>query len=519
MNLKKELSKFKPVQLESRFSELEKWEKEVVLKLVQVSKITSEIFFDQTYSKNKEAYIKVIEEGDIDKLKFFEFMKGPFNRIKHNESFVFGHKKPLGSNFYPEDMSKDEFEKHIKEHPEDKEKFTSEYTLIRRNKKGELIAIPYSEAYNEQLKKASDLLKETANISKDKTLKKYLSQLSESILKNDYFQSDCAWMDLNSKLEPLIGPYEVYEDELFGYKASFESVISIKDKKETEKLKHLEELMLEFDSYLPIKTPFPRKGKHSPTIVVNGIHSGGDCRAGIHFVAFNLPNDEKVRDLKGSKKVMFKNIMEAKFYYCSEPICKEVLKKEQHNLISFDSYFMHVVLHEISHGIGPGKIFNDQKETTVNKALKETYSTIEELKADICGVYSSFLLEEKKIMTKKEVKKLIACFLAMTYRSLRFGLNEAHAGSNLIILNYFKEKGNLIYDKKENNYAVNFECIKDTVKELVTEILTIQSNGDYKRAKQFMAKYKTVNGEIKNMLKKMKHIPTDINIKYELDEQ
>ncbi|MCF7865944.1 peptidase [Candidatus Woesearchaeota archaeon] len=518
MDLKKELSKFKPVTIQSRFSELSDWEKEVVKKLVQVSKITDQIFFDQTYSKNKEAYIQIVEEGDIDKLKFFEFMKGPFNRLKHNETFLEGHTQKPGANFYPEDMTKEEFEHYISENPDKKEEFTSEYTLIRRNEKKELIAIPYSKSYKEETQEISKVLKEAAEISQDKTLKNYLSKLSETILKDNYFESDCAWMDLNSKLEPLIGPYEVYEDELFGYKASFESVISILDKKETEKLKHLEELMQEFDSYLPIKTPIPRKGKHSPTIVVNAIHSGGDCRSGIHFVAHNLPNDEKVREEKGSKKVMFKNIMNAKFESCSEPIFKEVLKKEQHNLISFEGYFMHVVLHEISHGIGPGKIILEGKETTVNKTLKETYSTIEELKADICGIYTSFLLEEKNILTKEEINKMLACFLAMTYRPLRFGLNEAHAGSNIIILNYFKEKNNLIYDEKENNYTVNFENIRETVKSLATKVLTIQANGDYEGAKKFIEKYKTVNQEIKDMLKKMEHIPVDINITYELDE-
>jgi hypothetical protein len=290
-----------------------------VEKLYEASKIMDEIFLNQVYSKNKEIKSKLALSGKgIDNLyyKYFQIMYGPFDRLDHNKPFYGTEKKPLGANFYPENMTKEEFNAWIEKHPEDKEKFTSEFTVIRRDG-DKLVAIPYSEYYKEPLGRAAAKLREAAEYIDNPSLKKYVTLRAKAFETNDYYESDMAWMDLKDhNIEYIIGPYEVYEDEMFNYKASFESFLTIKDAEESKKLEVIAEHLQDIENNLPYenKNKDFKRGSESPIMVVNEVFSSGDTKAGVQTLAFNLPNDERVRQAKGSKKVMLKNIHEAKFY-------------------------------------------------------------------------------------------------------------------------------------------------------------------------------------------------------------
>ena len=381
---------------------LDENQKIVVQKLFEAAKIIDELFFEQVYSKNFEIREQLQNSNDpLDKkkLEYFNINFGPFDRLDHDKPFIGNEEKPEGANFYPEDMTKEEFNTWIKNHPEDEKAFTSEFTIIRRD--GEkLVAIPYSEFYKEKLTKISTLLREAAEYAKNESLKNYLLLRAKAFETNDYYESDMAWMDLKDHtIEVVIGPYEVYEDGLFNYKAAFECFLTIVDPAETKKIETFANYLTEMEENLPIPEEHKNfeRGSDSPMMVVQEVFGAGDTKAGVQTLAFNLPNDERVRKAKGSKKVMLKNLHEAKYEKLLKPIAEIVLEKEQLKYVSFDGFFTHTLMHEMSHGIGPGFIKINGRETEVKKELKETYSTLEECKADILGMFNNMFMIEKGV--------------------------------------------------------------------------------------------------------------------------
>ncbi|MCZ7615424.1 MAG: peptidase [Ignavibacteriaceae bacterium] len=440
------MQKFVPTELDYDSSTLDEREKVVVEKLYLASKIMDEIFLEQVYSKNDEIKAQLLKENtEVSKLQLelFNIMFGPFDRLEHDAPFIDSLKKPLGANFYPEDMTKEEFENWIKANPGDEKPFTSEFTVIRREN-GKLAAIPYSEYWKDKLTEASKLLKEAAEFADNPTLKKYLNSRADAFLSNDYYQSDMDWMDLKDhKIEIVIGPYEVYEDGMFNYKASFESFLTIKDQEESKKLDVFKQYLRDMEIHLPIPDQYKNfeRGSESPLAVVNEIFTAGDTKAGVQTLAFNLPNDERVRKVKGSKKVMLKNVAHAKYDKLLIPITEIVLDPDQMKYVTFNSFFTHSLMHEMSHGIGPGFIKVDGRDTEVRKELKETYATLEECKADILGMYNNVFMIEKGVFPETFERETYVTFLAGTFRSVRFGINEAHGGGNAIIYNFLLEKG------------------------------------------------------------------------------
>jgi hypothetical protein len=518
------LNKFVPTEINYNEALLSEREKVVIEKLYLASKIIDEIFLKQVYSKNQE--IKKILDNDssaegITAYNLFKVMFGPFNRLDNDKPFRGKYPKPPGANFYPPDMTKEEFESWIKNNPQDEKSFTSEFTVIRRDSAG-LVAIPYSEYFNEELSKISALLKEAAKYSDNKSLEKYLVSRADAFLSNDYFQSDMDWMDLKDhNIEVVIGPYEVYEDKLFNYKASFESFVTIKDPVETKKLEVFSRYLKAMEKNLPIpdKHKNYNRGSESPIVVVNEIFTAGDTKAGVQTLAFNLPNDERVRKVKGSKKVMLKNVHEAKYEKLLLPIAKEVLDASQLKYLSFEAFFNHTLMHEMSHGIGPGFIKVNGKETEVKRELKETYSTIEECKADILGMYNNIFMIEQKIYPEEIRNQLWVTFLAGIFRSIRFGIEEAHGGGNAIIFNYLLEEGAYSYDKANGKVKVNFEKIYPALKQLAETVLTIQAEGNYKKAKELINTYAVESGSISALRKKLAHLPVDIKPVFEIEKK
>ncbi|WP_304130227.1 peptidase [Ignavibacterium album] len=533
--LKQKIEQFIPVEIQYDENLLSEREKIVLEKLYRASKLIDTLFLDQVYSKNhqiKSALLSKLSDKSIVtnpdeklelklQLELFNIMFGPFDRLKDDEPFIGSERKPLGANFYPEDMTKEEFENWIKQHPQDEKSFTSEFTVIRRQN-DKLVAIPYSEYYKETLTKISNLLKEAAEYADNSSLKKYLLSRADAFLTNDYYQSDMDWMDLRDhNIEVVIGPYEVYEDGLFNYKASFESFVTIKDPVETKKLEIFAKYLNDIEKNLPLddKHKNYQRGSESPIVVVNEVFTAGDTKAGVQTLAFNLPNDERVRKAKGSKKVMLKNVHEAKFEKLLKPIAELVLEPELLQYVTFDAFFNHTLMHEMSHGVGPGFITINGKQTEVKKELKETYSTIEECKADILGMYNNIFMIEKGVYPKETEKQVWVTFLAGAFRSMRFGIGEAHGGGNAIIYNYLLEKGAYVYDDKNQKVEVDFEKIYPALKDLCNLILTIQAEGNYQAAKDLIAKYAVKSKSIGTLTKKLESLPVDIKPVFEIEKK
>jgi hypothetical protein len=523
--LDEKISKFVETDIKYDTTLLDGKQSEVVENLYYAAKIMDEIFLDQVYSKNREIHHQLeasTETIDQKRLKLFNIMFGPFDRLNHDEPFYGDHQKPLGANFYPEDMTKQEFLQWLEAYPEQEKAFTSEFTVIRRSQNGQLTAIPYSVYYQTELKKAVAYLKQAAESAENLSLKNYLITRADAFLSNDYYQSDMAWMDLKDhRIEVVIGPYEVYEDALFNYKAAFECFITLRDPEESDKLARFGTYLIDIEKHLPIPDKYKNfdRGLESPIVVAQEVFSAGDTKAGVQTIAFNLPNDERVRQAKGSKKVMLKNVSEAKFNKLLLPIAQKILDNSQLNRITFEAFFNHTLMHEISHGVGPGFITVNGRETEVKKELKETYSTIEECKADILGMYNNLFMIEKGEFPASFEQEVWSTFLAGIFRSVRFGISEAHGSGNAIIFNFLLEKGGYLFDQSSEKVMVNFDKIYPTVEELATLLLTIEAEGDYQAAQELLQKYAILSTPMEILIAKLSDLPVDIKPVYQIENE
>ena len=523
-SLMQKISQFSETEIKYDESLLDDRQRVVVEKLYMAAKIIDGLFLQQVYAKNTEIRNKLLSQSGTqtkNELKYFDIMFGPFDRLDERRPFIGSADQPLGANFYPEDMTKEEFENWLQQHPGDRESFTSEFTVIRRQN-DKLVAIPYSEHYKDKLIKISALLNEAAEYADNSSLKRYLLTRAIALHTNDYYESDMAWMDLKDHtIEVIIGPYEVYEDRLFNYKAAFECFITIKDPVESKKLDKFTSFLNDMENHLPIPDEHKNfnRGSESPMVVVQEVFSAGDTKAGVQTLAFNLPNDERVREAKGSKKVMLKNIHEAKFSKLLMPISQLILDPEQLPHVTFDGFFNHTLMHEMSHGVGPGKIKIDGRDTEVKIELKETYSKLEECKADVLGMYNNLFMIEKGIYPPEFEKEIYITFLPGVLRSIRFGIDEAHGAGNAIIFNYFLEKGVYEYNQESKLVRVNLEKVSAGVKELAAILLMIQAKGDYAGAKALIEKYAVNSAPIKELRAKLNDLPVDIRPVFQIEKQ
>ncbi len=524
-DVKKQSDRLAPVEIACDDSQLSDNEKKALRLLVKAAGYMDKIFLRQVYKKNEAMERELLSGNKAEDKILYEYFKvnfGPFDRLNADIPFINqSEAKPSGANFYPEDLSKEEFDKWITEHPEDKLAFMSNFTTIIR-KDGKLSAIPYSEAYADYLKPAADLLKQAAESIDNPSLKTYLNSRAEALLNNDYFQSDMDWVDLKDhNIEIVIGPYEVYEDALFGYKASFECFITLVDKEESAKLSALAGYLDEMEKNLPYDDKYRNfsRGASSPVVVANEVFAAGDTKAGVQTTAFNLPNDERVREAKGSKKVMLKNVARAKFDKCWIPIVNTILAESDLPFISFDSYYNHVLMHEMAHGLGPGIIEKNGVKTTVNQELQNLYSVIEETKADILGLWNLGLMIDKGFFPKELKDKMHVSHLGGIFRSIRFGTNSAHGGANLIQLNYIMEKGGFNYNEETSRFSVNREKIHAAVEALSHDVLMIEALGDFEQAKAFVEKYRSVSPAVQKALEDLKNVPIDIKPIYAIEKE
>ena len=521
--VKEQVAKFEPVYISYDETLLDEDETKALEAIVEAAKYMDEIFLRQVYSDNvaiRDALMKSDDPQDEPYKELFTIMFGPFNRLDQDKPFINDMLKPEGANFYPPDMTTQEFEEWIEAHPEDAEQFEHTFTVIERDG-DELKAVPYSEKYEEWLKPAAKLLRQAANHTNNESLEKFLDLRAKAFKTNDYYESDMAWMDLDSQIEVVIGPYEVYEDGMFNYKAAFEAFVTIVDPVESQKLQEVGRHLDELEQSLPIKDEYKNfdRGSSSPIKVVQEVFSAGDTKSGVQTLAFNLPNDERVREAKGSKKVMLKNIAEAKFNKIYKKIAETVLDESMLNMISFEHWFTHILMHEVTHGLGPGTLeMADGTEITVAKALKETYSALEECKADVGGMYTFAYLCKKGVFPVSLEKGIYPTYLGGIFRSVRFGAESAHGNANMIAFNYITEKGGYVYDEAKEKFRVDDAKIRFAISDLLKKLLTIQAEGDYDAAKALIEKYAYMPDNMKNVINKLGDIPVDILPKFEVLE-
>lgn len=495
-------------------------ERQVVAKLIEASKFIDEIYWLQVSEQNPDyrkrlamqARSSTLDQAGYD---YFIASKGRWDRLAQDEPFVepfgaAGH-KPEGASFYPADLTKEEMERYVAAHPDQKDALQGLFTVVRRQG-DKLITIPYSVQYREYLEPAAARLREAAAITNNASLRDYLTKLADAFFKDNYRDSDIAWMDLHGPIEVVIGPYEVYEDALFNYKAAFEAFVTVVDKPESDKLAAYAQHLPDMERNLPIPDQYknPNRGTDSPIRVVQELYTAGDARRGVQTAAFNLPNDEVVREMKGSKKVLLKNVMDAKYRMSGNPIALRVLDPSQRNLMNFDAYFNFVLFHELSHGLGPGLITQPNGERTdIRFLLKETYSSIEECKADVLGIWNIVYAQKNNLLSSFNEEQLYATTTGLFFRSLRFGVDEAHGRGTAVQWNWLRERGAIV-PNADGTFRVDFAKFRDGIESLATELLTLQATGDYARAQRLLTKYGVSTPEIESVNKRLTDIPVDI---------
>ena len=522
-------ARYAPVALTADVTHLSAGDRQAIAKLVEAAKLVDMLQLRQRWSGNEALWAALKKDksklGQA-RLNYFWINKGPWSVLDAHASFMpasyagiaIPAHKPEAGNFYPQGATKASLETWMNGlSPDDKQQAQWFFTTIRAGKDGKYQTVKYSDEYKVELKQLARLLDEAAAATDNASLKKFLTLRAKAFLDNDYLPSDFAWMDLDSPVDITIGPYETYNDELFGYKAAFEAYVNIRDQAETQKLNFFAKHMQELEDNLPLDARYrnPKVGALAPMVVVNQVYGAGDGNMAVQTAAYNLPNDERIISARGSKRVMLKNVQEAKFKATLTPISKLVLSAEAQQDVDFNSFFTHILAHEIMHGLGPHATVVDGKPSTPRQDLKEAYSTIEEAKADITGLFAlRYMMDKGQLndtLGQGEVaeRKLYNTFLASGFRTLHFGLTDSHARGMAIQINYILDKGGFV-SLGDGKFGVDFGKIKQAVIDLDREFLTIEATGDYARAQAMMTKYVVIRPEVQVALDKMKAVPNDI---------
>ncbi|MFN2414527.1 MAG: hypothetical protein ABR603_05235, partial [Pyrinomonadaceae bacterium] len=516
--------RFAPTTLTADTSRLSAGDRRALAKIIEAARLFDPLFLRQVWSGNVELQRRL--EADRTplgraRLHYFRLNDGPWSQLDDNVAFLSGvpSEKPATAAHYPDDMTKEEFETWAATLPEaEKQKATGFFHAVRRDAAGKLKLVPYSREYRDFLVPAATLLRQASEMTDDATLKDFLVKRAAAFLSDDYYESDVAWMGLDAPIDVTIGPYETYSDGLFGYKAAFEAYVTLRDEAETAKLARFSGLLQDLENNLPVEPRYrnPKLGAAAPIRVVNVVYSSGEGNSGVQTAAFNLPNDEKVVNEKGSKRVMLKNVQEAKFHKTLLPISRAVLSPADQRNVSFEAFFTHVLAHELMHGLGPQTITVGGRQTSVRQELKDAHSAIEEAKADITGLWAMQHLMDKGQLDRRFERSLYTTFLASAFRSVRFGIKGAHGRGVALQFNYLTDEGAIKYDPATETFAVVPARIRDAVRKLTGELLTIEAEGSYERAKAMLEKYSVMRPEMRGALERLKGVPVDIEPSYPL---
>lgn len=517
--LQRMTARFAPVELKVDTSKLSAGDRAALVPLLEAATAIDDLFLTQMWSGNHPLLQKLRQDQSPlgkARLEYFLLNKGPWSSLDDHVAFLpdVPPRKPEGANFYPADMTKGEFEAWVKTLDEQSRREATGFFSVIHRRGGQLVSLPYSREYREQLERLAGLLRDAAGKTDNPTLKRFLTERADAFLSNDYYASDVAWMDLDAPIDVTIGPYETYNDELFNYKAAFEAYINLRDDAETEKVKFFGAHMQEIENALPIDAKYrnPKIGALAPIRVVNQILATGDAAHGVRTAAYNLPNDERVVSEKGSKRVMLRNVQEAKFNATLLPISKKVLQAAAQRDLSFDAFFTHILAHEMTHGIGPHNITVAGKPTTPRKELRDLYSAIEEAKADVCGLFMLQHMYDRKQLPGGPAaeRQMYTTFLASAFRTLRFGVHEAHGRGMAVQFNYLLDKG-AFRANPDGTFAVDLAKMKTAVRDLARDLLMLEATGDYAGGKRMLDTLAVVRPELQRALDALQHIPTDIN--------
>ena len=495
-------------------------EKKVVNLLIKASDLMSQIYLRQTSAANPEvrAQIAAMPAGPKRDalLDMFDLHFGPWDTLAEDHAFFGRARRPAGAGFYPADLSRAQFDAYLAGHPDQKAALTDPYTVVKRDG-DRLVAVPYSEAYREWLEPAAKLLEEAAATTSNPTLKRFLNLRAKAFRSNDYYESELAWMDLSgTPIEIAIGPYEVYTDKLYGAKTAFESFLTIKNPEESAALDKYKRYLRDMEANLPVEERFKnfQRGFASPIVVAEQIRGGGDNVPGVQTVAFNLPNDERVREAKGAKKVILANVLGAKFDRILQPMAAKVLVPDQAGLVVKKYMELETLFHELSHSLGPGSITVDGRKTNVSAELKELNSALEEGKADIMGVWNILFMMEKGELPATEEPQLWVTYFAGIFRAMRFGIDEAHGQGAAMQYGYLREKGAFAWDETAHRYRIDDARMRAGLRDLIADVVRLQGTGDYAGTKAFIARYAKLDDNAEAVIEGLNSIPVDIQPKY-----
>ncbi len=510
------LAKLGVINMDVDTSYLSAEERGVVNLLIQAANLMSEIYKRQNTPDYDKLRAEVVAKNDPKLLEKFDAFFGPWDPIEENKPFFGDQPKPAGAGFYPADLTKEAFDKYLAEHPDQKEALTSPYTVVQRQG-DRLVAVPYSQAYKQWLEPAAKLLEQAAAKTTNPSLKKFLSLRAKAFRTDDYFESELAWMDLkDTPIEVAIGPYEVYTDELYGRKTAFEAFVTLKDPKGSQALDVYKGHLRGMEANLPVEERYKnfQRGFESPIAVADQVHGGGDNVPGVQTVAFNLPNDERVREAKGAKKVILRNVLGAKYELILKPMASLVLVENQAGNVTQKHMFLETLFHELSHSLGPGSITVGGRKTTVDQELKEIAGGFEEAKADVMGAYNVFFMMDKGVIPSAERSQMRATYVAGLFRAMRFGIGEAHGKGAAMQYRYLRDKGAIVWDAQAKRFRIDEAKIDGAIRSLVGDIVRLQGDGDYAGTKAFLDKWGVLDPEASQVIDSMGHIPVDIRPTY-----
>ena len=512
-------AKIARIQMAPNTAFLNAEEREVVNLLIQAAEQMNPIYLRQRSVENPTIRAEIARSQHPQKaalLDMFDLHFGPWDTLAENHPFYGGETMPAGAGFYPRDLTKAELDSYLIANPDQKEALTSGHTVVKR-RGDRLVALPYSVEYRQWLEPAAKLLERAAARTSNASLRKFLNLRAKAFRTNDYYESELAWMDVGgTPIEVVIGPYEVYTDSLYGTKTAFEAFVTVQDPRESSALSHYKALLPDMERNLPVEDRYKNFNRPfaSPILVADQVHGGGDNVPGVQTIAFNLPNDERVREAKGAKKVILANVLGAKYDRILAPMAGLVLVPDQARLVTKKYMTNETLFHELAHSLGPGTISVGGRQTTVNAELKDVYSASEEAKADVMGVYNILYLMRRGELPIAEREQLLATYFVGIFRAVRFGTDEAHGRGAAMQYSYLRDKGAFRWDEGAGRFRVDYDRMEAGLRDLVAELVRLQGDGDYAGTKAFFDRYARLDERARAVLATTAHIPTDIQPVY-----
>jgi hypothetical protein len=490
-------------------------ERDVVNYLIQAADLLNPVFERQVYADNPRVREEIARLNRADGpllLDWFDFNAGPWDQLADNRPFWGNRPLPAGGGVYPADLTREALDAYIAAHPGEKEALLSPYTVVKRDG-DRFVAVPYSVEYRQWLEPAAQLLEKAAARTSNESLRRFLTLRAQAFRTNDYYPSEMAWMDVSgTPIEVVIGPYEVYADNLYAQKTAYEAYVTVADPRQSAALVRYEALLPDMERNLPVADKYKNANRpfSSPILVTEEVHAGGEAKPGIQTIAFNLPNDERVRAAKGAKKVILANVLGAKYERIVAPLAGLVFVPEQARMVTKQYMTQETLFHELSHSLGPGILTLNGRQTTVNAELKDQYSAIEESKADVMGAWAVLYLMHRGELPIAERDQLLASYMADVFRHLRFGTGDAHGRGAAMQYGFLKEHGGIAWDPTARRFRLDYDRLEPAIAALVAEIVRIEGEGDYAGAKAFLDRYGRLDPDAQAVIATMTHIPVDI---------